>query len=993
MAWQWQVRANAEEENARFSVVVERAAERLRGRMQLYESGVRSARAVVLAAGAEAITLEQFRAAVDSLALEQEFPGARGLAYARRVEAGREAEFLAARRREMPDFHIRELAPHADDHVVVQFIEPLPRNLDALGLDLASEPRRRDAARAASLSGEVQLSAPLRLVQARHEGERAFLLMLPIYEGAMPGDARLRERRTLGWSVVPMVAEEVLKDFDDDRGAFAITLTDVTQPQAPERFFTSATWFAPVPHTLVRQATIRLAGRDWLVQAQALPPFVERLNLRSPANLAGAVVTLSALLALLLYGGLRVEHERRLVRRERTVRAAVVDSAQDAIVIHGLQDEILGWNAAAERLLGWQAHELRGQRLSDLMTPAELREEQRRALERVQQGEPVTPFDSVRLDRSGQRLDVTVSMAPIRDEQGQVVAVATTLHDIRARKAAQARIVELNATLEQQVHQRTGELQSILDCAASAVVATDLQGRITMFNPAAEAMFRLPAAQALGRSVLDFCDPRELEHKAQAMPSDVKAHASALPPAFSEPMHRTDPQPAVDAGQGPRSDWTYVRADGTRFSGLLAVSVLRDAQGEARGLLSVISDLTERKSMEAALQQRTEQAESVSLAKSAFLAHMSHELRTPMNAILGLAHLLGQDGLAPRQAEQVARIDDAARHLLSIINDVLDLSRIDAGKLRLEERDFQLSALLEQVRSMVGEGAAAKGLRLEIEADEAAPWLRGDETRVRQALLNYAGNAVKFTRAGHIVLRARLLQQREDGALLMRFEVEDTGVGIDAQQVARLFEAFEQADTSTTREHGGTGLGLAITRRLAELMGGSAGAQPREGGGSIFWFTACLGRGAAVQHREEAPPVRADLELRRRHAGARVLVAEDNIVNREVALALLRAVELRVDFAEDGQAAVEAARQSPYDLVLMDMQMPVMDGLQATRALRALPGLQNLSILAMTANAFDEDRNACLAAGMDDFVAKPVQPQALYATLLKWLDRRDAATA
>ncbi|WP_051244025.1 response regulator [Azohydromonas australica] len=423
--------------------------------------------------------------------------------------------------------------------------------------------------------------------------------------------------------------------------------------------------------------------------------------------------------------------------------------------------------------------------------------------------------------------------------------------------------------------------------------------------------------------------------------------------------------------------------------------------GQPLRLIGVNMDITERKQAEqalhalnATLEQRVRErtaelsaardaADAASRAKSAFLANMSHEIRTPMNAILGLTHLLACDQPTPQQAERLGHVEGAARHLLGVINDILDLSRIEAGKLQLEERDFELPALLDQVRSIVNDAATAKGLRVETEAGAAPAALRGDETRVRQALLNYAGNAVKFTAAGRVVLRARLLHEHGD-ELLLRFEVQDSGAGIDPQQVARLFEAFEQADSSTTREHGGTGLGLAITRRLAELMGGSAGAEVLSGG-SLFWFTARLRRG----QRPPPPAVlseRADAELRRRHAGARLLVAEDNVINREVALALLRAVGLEVDFAEDGHAAVEMARCRDHALVLMDMHMPGLDGLQATRTLRALPALRTLPILAMTANAFDEDRAACLAAGMDDFVSKPVEPQALYATLLKWLD-------
>jgi CheY-like chemotaxis protein len=407
---------------------------------------------------------------------------------------------------------------------------------------------------------------------------------------------------------------------------------------------------------------------------------------------------------------------------------------------------------------------------------------------------------------------------------------------------------------------------------------------------------------------------------------------------------------------------------------------------EADGALQALNATLEQRVRErtAELAAARDAADAANRAKSVFLANMSHEIRTPMNAILGLTHLLAREEATPHQAERLARIESAARHLLSVINDILDLSRIDAGKLQLEERDFELGSLLEQVRSLVGEAAAAKGLALELDAGTVPAWLRGDDTRLRQALLNYASNAVKFTVLGRVVMRARLLQERKE-ELLLRFEVEDSGVGIDPQQLPRLFEAFEQADASTTRRHGGTGLGLAITRRLAELMGGSAGAEILPSG-SLFWFTAWLKRGARLQP-EAAPAARADAELRRRHAGTRLLVAEDNFINREVALALLRAVQLEADFAEDGHAAIEMARRQAYALVLMDVHMPRLDGLEATRALRAEPALRTLPILAMTANAFDEDRAACLAAGMDDFVGKPVEPQALYATLLKWLDR------
>ena len=460
--------------------------------------------------------------------------------------------------------------------------------------------------------------------------------------------------------------------------------------------------------------------------------------------------------------------------------------------------------------------------------------------------------------------------------------------------------------------------------------------------------------------------------------------------------------PAPGAGYNGGNVWRHLKKDGSTIFVEITAHTLNF--GDRAAELVLAHDVTERLRADEELQRHrhhleelvrlrtaqlaeaSERAEAANRAKSEFLANMSHEIRTPMNAIVGLTYLVRQSGVSADQALRLDKIDAAGRHLLSIINDILDLSKIEAGRLQLEQTDFHLSAILDAIGSMIAGQADAKGIKVTVDGDAVPTWLRGDATRLRQALLNYAANAIKFTEHGEVAVRARLLEETDAG-LRVRFEVQDSGIGIAAEHLDTLFRAFQQADASTTRHFGGTGLGLAITKHLATLMGGEVGVQSEPGRGSTFWFTALLSRGHGI---DPVPPAAAKsvagMPPPLRHAGARVLLAEDNPVNREVALELLHGVALAVDTAADGLQAVELARDNDYDLILMDVQMPRLDGLAATRAIRALPGRGQVPILAMTANAFDEDRRACLDAGMNDFVAKPVDPANLFDTLSHWLN-------
>jgi PAS domain S-box-containing protein len=453
-------------------------------------------------------------------------------------------------------------------------------------------------------------------------------------------------------------------------------------------------------------------------------------------------------------------------------------------------------------------------------------------------------------------------------------------------------------------------------------------------------------------------------------------------------------------------EWVTYASDGHRELLETTKTPMFDASGRLLGVLGIAHDITERKRtaeelekhrhhLEAMVEERTnalsiakEAAEAASRAKSTFLANMSHELRTPMSAIIGMTELALRRAEDPRLRDQLDKVAQASQHLLHIINSILDISKIEAEHLALEQIDFRLGEVLGNLASLLGHKIREKGLELLIDlpTEIATLPLRGDPMRLGQILLNYTGNALKFSERGTIAVRVRQVEATPKDVLL-RFEVADNGIGIAPADQARLFMAFEQADGSMTRKYGGTGLGLAISKRLAKLMGGEVGVTSAPGQGSTFWLTARFGKAVkdVVPAVQASPQAAAAMRLKTGFSGCRVLLVEDEPINQEVSKCLLEDVGLAVDLAADGRQAVELARQHRYALILMDMQMPNLNGLDATREIRRESRNSGTPILAMTANAFEEDRQACFAAGMNDFLSKPIDPDRLYDLALKWL--------
>lgn len=1083
-------------------------------RIELYQYGLRGARGAVLTVGENNISRALFYRYSLTRDIDIEFPGARGFGFIRRIKPDHTEQFVASASADgWPDFKIREMNSNPGERYVIQYIEPVERNIAAVGLDIASETNRFNAAYSAMLSGEVRLTAPITLVQATGQPQQSFLILLPLYQGgAKPENQTDREQLAIGWSYAPLSMTDVLAGINLDASKFVLQLDDVTEDKAGIRFFSNASDVNQGLYPIV--TTQSIYGRTWRFTYAATPFFIQGMQLLSPVKIVLSGAFVSLLFAVLTGLMLLNQSNRRRLFEEQGKLAALVESSADGIISCTLDGTVISWNSGAEALFGYRDDEVKSQLIHTLIVPPQLKDETNLFWQRLQLGESTINFETTRLRKDGSTIAVSLTISPIYSLDNKLIGASKTIRDISKQKAVEAKIHELNASLESLVLSRTAELNKlnllfkhVLSAASEfAIIATDIDGQIQLFNRGAENLLGYSADEVVNQCTpLHFHDIEELSIRAESLRemyqtadlhdfqvliyqstiagvdsqewqycckdhhriavnlvvttmrnenldivgylfiatdiTEQKQKHSELLSTQKQLIHKTEQltlahevaelgiwewrlddnsllwnarmfefyeQPislhqngleyshwetrvhpddravtagqlqAAVAGQGKYTPkFRLILPSGTTRYIQGAAYVERNHQGEATRVIGINRDITSEQLLEINLREAKDAADASSAAKSMFLANMSHEIRTPINAVQGMLQLLKATELTRQQDDYTSKAQIAAKSLLNIINDILDYSKIEAGKLEVETYSFNVDEIMSELAILSSPILGNKNVELLFDIDKNMPdYLLGDGHRLQQVLLNLTGNAIKFTANGEIIIRLQKLID-ESNISHIRFSVIDTGIGINASQQQRIFDGFTQAEASTSRQYGGSGLGLVISKSMIQLMGGELQLKSEPGKGSCFWFDLpCVV--ASGPEQTAATQLVIDKCIN-------VLIVDDNEVALEILKKSVEQLGATVFLANSGSSALKhvedcLTNHQKIDVILMDYRMPGMNGFETAIQIKARHGAGKLPIIVMISAFGREEVVASQKTEFvpyDAFLTKPVTSKQL----------------
>ena len=904
------------------------------------------------------------------------------------------------RKDKAPDFALRPVpGPILADfirpdytHFVLTYMEPEAVNKAALGLDLGSEANRRAAAELSRDSGKAAITS--RIILAQSTGKPGFLLLLPFYKGGkVPATLADRRANHIGWVDAAFASDiffhEVIHAVTDE---IETSVFDGASGATWHLYGTSE----KLSSTFERSQTIEFGQHPFVLGWNRSKRFQSAHDTTGAwLSAFGTIMSLliGAVVSALKTTGLRAtqlasertlqlqqrENELRRLNgdlenrvRERTTQieeantilaasqarlSAVIDQSPFATQLITKDGQVTRVNRAWQRLWNISDEAVESVILNtyNVLSDPTLKELGvtpfiKRAIEGEKLSMQPMLYDPAQAGYPGRPRWVEVHLSPVFSAAGEIEEIILVFSDVTSQ-------VEANDAVEG----KRAELQAILDHSPAVIFMKDPDGRMILSNKRLEEIVGKGADEIRMKTDLEIW-PEDIANKFAEGDRGILANGK---PIFEEVN--------LTSKDGER---TYLTS---RFP-------IFDKRGRIRAICGIATDISGVARIEkekALLEVRERSALEASRLKSEFLANMSHEIRTPINGIIGMTELLADTSMDKDQAHFVESISTSSKSLLAIVNDILDLSKVEAGKIELVNEPFRLTDLVEDVRSAFAPLIADRGLEFKVASDFPSDlWCRGDSGRVRQVLTNLVGNAVKFTERGEIRLHAKSLRKSNLKAEV-QFSVEDTGIGISKSAQAGLFQSFSQADTSMARRYGGSGLGLAISKRLTELMGGTIDVESDLGRGSTFSFSIEFDIHDPSDEMPLSIPQISDSSGAEREHHARILVAEDNLINKEITIRMLRKAGYQVDGVVNGREALAALDQNEYDLVVMDCQMPEVDGYEATRRMRARGS--RIPVIALTANAFKEDRDRCLAAGMSDYAAKPIGEKDLVQLVDVWL--------